>query len=80
MQLLERYYSSQADLLPILEYIESNWICNDTTNWFEGFMPGYPSTNNGLERANRTLKDDYTLHVKLGMAEFLKKMEEAMTS
>ena len=79
-QLLKRYYSSQADLLPILEYIETNWICSDTANWFEGFMPGYPSTNNGLERANRTLKDDYTLHVKLGMAQFLKKMEEAVSS
>ena len=38
-QLLKSYYSSQADLLPILEYIGSNWICSDTANLFEGFMP-----------------------------------------
>ena len=43
-------------------------------------MPGYPSTNSGMERANRTLKDDFTLQVKLDMAEFLKKMEETVIS
>ena len=57
----------------------SQWICSDIGNWYEGFMPRYLSTNNGLERANRTLKDSYTLHVKLGMAEFLNKMEESLT-
>ena len=33
----------------------------------------FPLTNNSLERANRSLKDDYTIHVKLGLAQFLKK-------
>ena len=42
-------------------------------------MPGYLSTNNKLDRANKALKDDYTLRVKLGMAE-LNKMEEAIIS
>ena len=43
-------------------------------------MPRYPSTNDGFEIANRNLKDNYTLHIKLGMTEFLKKIEEAVTS
>ena len=42
-------------------------------------MPGYLSRNNKLDRANKTLKDDYTLCVKLRMAE-LNKMQEAITS
>ena len=42
-------------------------------------MPRYLSTNNKLDRANKTLKDDYTLHVKLGMAD-LNKMQAAITS
>ena len=79
-QLLKRYYSSQSELLLILEYINSQWICSDTVKWYEGFMTGCPSTNNGLERAIRTFNDDYTLHVKLGMAEFLKKMKKGLTS
>ena len=43
-------------------------------------MLGYLYTNNRLDRANKTLKDDYTLRVKLGMAELLNKMEGAVTS
>ena len=42
-------------------------------------MARYLYTNNRLDRANKTLKDDYILHVKLGMAK-LNKMEEAVTS
>ena len=78
-QLFKRYYSPQAELLLVLEYMQSQWICSDTTNWYKGIMPAYLSTNNKLDRANKTLKDDYTLRVKLGMAE-LNKMEEAVTS
>ena len=66
-------------MFPILEYMQSQWICSDTTNWYKGFMPRYISTNNELDRANKTLKDDYTLCVELGIAE-LDKMEEAVTS
>ena len=36
-------------------------------------------TNIKLDRANKTLQDDYTLRVKLGMAD-LNNMEEAVTS
>ena len=59
--------------------MQGQWICSDTTNWYKGLMPGYLSTNNKLDRANKTLKDDYTLPVKLGMAD-LNKMQEAVTS
>ena len=42
-------------------------------------MPGYLSTSNILNKAKKTLKNDYTLRVKSGMAE-LNKMEEAVNS
>ena len=48
--------------------MEGQWICNETANWYEGFIPGYPSTNNELGRANMALKDDYTQHFKWGKA------------
>ena len=38
---------------------------------------GFPSTSNGLERANRSLKDDYTLRMKLGLVQFLQKIGES---
>ena len=77
--LFKDHYSRAQQLGGIVEYIQQTWIDSDLGNWFEGFQNGFPSTNNGLERANRSLKDDYTLHVKLGLAQFLKKMEEAIT-
>ena len=42
-------------------------------------MPGYLFKNNKLDRANKTLKDDYTLSLKLGMTD-LNKMQKAGTS
>ena len=63
----------------MVQYNQETWIDFGLVNWFEGFQKEFPSTNNGLERANRSLKDDYTMHVKLGLAQFLHKMEEAIS-
>ena len=60
----------------MVQYIQETWIDSGLENCFEGFQKGFPSTSNGLERANRSLKDDYTMHVKLGLAQFLQKMEK----
>ena len=70
--IFKRYYSSQAELLPVLEYMECRWIWSEIANLYKVFMPGYLSTNNRLDTVNKTLKDNYTLHVKLGMAELKK--------
>ena len=58
-----------------MDYLEIQWIFSDIANWYKGFMLGYLSTNNRLDRANKALNDDYTLHVKLRMAK-LNKIEE----
>ena len=77
--LFKAHYTPNRELAVVVPYIQETWIDFGLGNWFEGFQKGFPSTNNGLERANRSLKDDYTMHVKLGLAQFLQKMEEAIS-
>ena len=60
--------TSNRELEVVVQYIQETWIDFGLENWFEGFQEGFPSIYNGLERANRCLKDDYTIHVKLGLA------------
>ena len=47
-------------------------------NWYEAAAPELPSTNNGLESFNRTVKDDYTLRERLPFAIFKEKMVDMM--
>ena len=69
--LFKAHYTPNRELAAVVQYIQETWIDSGLGNWFEGFQKGFPSTNNGLERANRSLKDDYTMHVKLGLVQFL---------
>ena len=41
------------------DYFWGQWMQKDLSGWFEGFTQAGPSTNNGLECINRTLKDAY---------------------
>ena len=66
--LFKAHYTPNRELAAVVQYIQETWVDSGLENWFEGFQKGFPSTNNGLERANRSLKDDYTMHVKLGLA------------
>lgn len=58
------------------EYIFKQWINSAYYGWFEGLHPSAPSTNNGLERQNRTIKDLHTIRKKLGLKKFLKTAED----
>jgi len=40
-------------------------------NWYEGFAPGYPSTNKGLEATNRWIKSQGTLGNRLPIADMI---------
>ena len=71
--LFKTHYTPNRELATVVQYIQETWIDFGLKNWFEGFQKGFPSTNNGLERANRSLKDDFTMHVKLGLMQFLQK-------
>ena len=43
------------NIIPTLK----NTYLKQYTNWFEGYFPTGPSTNNALEGWNRSLKDIY---------------------
>lgn len=58
------------------EYFRSTWLNSNLFRWFEGAAPLHPSTNNGLERCNREIKDHYTYHKRARLSEFLSKMKE----
>jgi len=51
-------------------YFEHNWI-RINSNWFEGAAPKSPSTNNGLESINRTIKSEITKYERLPLSRFL---------
>jgi hypothetical protein len=51
-------------------YFEKNWI-RINSNWFEGASQKTPSTNNGLEAVNRTIKSEITKYERLPLARFL---------
>lgn len=61
----------QPELQQFAEYFTSQWL-GELKGWFEGFTPArYPSTNNGLEAVNGTLKSSYTLRDRLPLPRFL---------
>ena len=40
--------------------------------WFEGAIPGYPTTDNALEGTNAVLKEEYTLRERLPLRDFVR--------
>jgi hypothetical protein len=52
-------------------YFKKEWI-KKHSGWYEGYMPLNPSTNNGLESINATIKKEHTLRQRLALALFLK--------
>ncbi len=47
----------REELGELATYFHDNWIAKNQ-NWYEGFVPGCPSTNNGLEATHRVFKAD----------------------
>lgn len=45
------------------DYFTKVWV-RQKPNWYEGVLQRTPSTNNALERFNRTIKDNYTFREK----------------
>lgn len=46
-------------------------MSDDPSGWFQIYAKGYPSTNNGLESTNKTIKDDTTDRDELSLNEFM---------
>lgn len=55
------------------DYFRKTWLDSDLGLWFEA-ATGHCSTNNGLERENRFLKDNFSLRRKLPFADYLSLM------
>ena len=62
-----------------LNYFKANWL-NHNRNWYEGFSLKTPSTNNGIEAVNRTLKKENTLRERLPLSRFLTVAENIVRS
>lgn len=53
-----------------LSYFEKEWTTR-LKGWFEGYAPGIPSTNNGIESWNNVIKLEATLRQRHSMGVFL---------
>ena len=60
-------------------YFEEQWLYSSEAMWFEG-ISAFPSTNNGLERCNRTVEDAHTLRNRLPLHTFLKTAEDMVSA
>ena len=56
-------------------YFQNEYL-DQRSNWYEGYAPAFPSTNNGLESINNTVKKETTLRNKLIMTEFFQVMKQ----
>ena len=62
---------SQHSEIENIEYFIKNWYENNS-NWYEGFSPKNPSTNNALESFNALIKKKYTVRERLSIPKFFK--------
>jgi hypothetical protein len=58
-----------------LEYFQGSWLQRNHT-WFEGYAPGFPSTNNGLEALNMIIKRQHTFRERHDLGRFLSIVEQ----
>jgi hypothetical protein len=54
-----------------LDYFNSEWIESSNNKWYEGAAKNIPSTDNGLESTNNTIKKVHTLRKLLGVNDYL---------
>jgi len=58
-----------------IDYFDKQWL-ESLPNWYEGYAPGLPSTNNALEAKNRVFKDEVSQYHRLDTGRFLPVFEE----
>lgn len=68
---LDKWLSvGREDICSCLEYLQNSKLERNST-WFEGIAPGFPSTNNGLEAINQSIKRQNTFRQRLELSRFL---------
>ena len=69
------YKKNDPHISKFIDYFTKQWV-ECLPNWYEGYAPGLPSTNNALEAKNRVLKDEVTQYHRLDAGRFLPVFEE----
>lgn len=64
---IEKWEQSEPEFC---SYFQSEWLQDDTKNWFEAYSPFLPSHNNCQEGFNNHIKRDYTLRERLPLNTF----------
>jgi hypothetical protein len=75
---VHRYGDTQS-LNDFINYFMNQWINNDILNTWAECASIYPSTNNGLERFNKTIKDSHTIRGKEEFRLFLQTVEKMVS-
>ena len=68
----EKWRNDERDFV---EYFEKQWL-GVHSNWFEGAAQFTPSTNNGVESHNASIKRKITLHRRLPFNQFVNAMNQ----
>ncbi len=70
---LEKYSDNpNPNIKQFLEYFKKEWLLKHP-GWYEGYLEGCPSTNNGLESINGTLKKESTFRTRVSLSVFILK-------
>ena len=77
---IEKYYSNpNPNIRPFLQYFQNEWLVKHP-GWYEGYLEGCPSTNNGLESINGTLKKESTFRTRTSLAHFITRANDIAKS
>lgn len=61
-----------------IDYFHSQWLAKDN-GWYEGYAPGFPSTNNAIEATNSVIKREHTIRERAPVGQFLNNLLELVT-
>ena len=78
--LFEAEWTKKEDtqVVECVQYFIENWIRRNN-KWYEGVAVGYPSTNNGIEGTNATIKQQHTFRECLPVGQFLMSLEDLVS-
>lgn len=76
--MLSKWSDEYEDVDDFVAYLRNTWIDSSHWRWFEGGSP-FPSTNNGLERHNKHIKDAHSLRERVPFREFVQWAEKMVS-
>ena len=62
--------NTNSHMKKFIKYFNNEWL-HKHVGWYEGYLEKSPSTNNGLESINSTIKKEHTFRVRMPVAEFI---------